>query len=417
MTDTLHKVGCKMPGCDRKHHIRGFCTRHYEWVRTGRIDRDGKVLIPVRQKGGRRCKIDGCDREYTGTGFCVYHRTQYRRGIIDLEGKTLRDLIYKPTLEKCKVEGCNGPDNGKGFCSKHRYQYRTGAISVEGKKLRLLEYEKEFDRRGIHKKSQEFVLNRYFGGGPLCRCSVCGGDFEFYQMDGHHPDRSKKTMTPTTMLARAVWNHPEMIAELDSLQWMCCNCHRIIEGGGENTLYAETNSTKLGKMRDKVIDAIFDKRGLECEDCHGILGRRTVVFHHRNPLEKAACISRIIGQRRMDFVLAETDKCALLCTLCHRKRHYLNKELRGNVEIAKKLLSMVPKEKHIRSNGRCRVEGCDRKHDARGFCHKHRYQFNAGVIDENGILVRNLYLGTKRGRVAHFMPANLQPSAFPERPS
>ena len=39
-------------------------------------------------------------------------------------------------------------------------------------------------------------------------------------------------------------------------------------------------------------------------------------FHHRDPSEKNFTISSII-QRAWDFVLQETDKCDLLCVLCH----------------------------------------------------------------------------------------------------
>jgi hypothetical protein len=372
---------CKMLGCDKPLYGFGFCRRHYDWLRCGRITSDGKVLISVRQKGGRRCKIEGCDREYHGTGFCEYHRTQYRRGIIDSDGKIVRDLKSGKALEKCRVDGCVGSDDGKGFCSKHRYQYREGIIDTDGKKLKLLEYEKEFDYRSQHKKSEEFVLNRYFGGGPLCRCSVCGGDFEFYLMDGHHPDRSIKTMTPTTMMSRAIWKHSEMIAELDSLKWMCCHCHLVVEVGGEDVPYSVTNVNKVGKARDKVMEIIFSKYGRECLDCHRHLGRRTVIFHHRDPSQKLANISQSIGFKNFDFVMAEVEKCDLLCSLCHRKRHHWDKELRGKTRpwtIRKGRQNRIP----------CMVSGCEDKYWSRGFCPYHYQQFYKGIIDSEGKKLR-----------------------------
>ena len=374
MSDSI----CKMIGCDKPLYGFGFCRRHYVWLRGGRIDYNGKVLIPVRQKGGRRCKVDGCGREYQGAGFCEYHRTQHRRGIIDLDGRMLRALRTEKVLEKCKVEGCDGPDDGKGFCSKHRYHYRMGVIDGEGRKLRLLEYEKGFDLRATHKKSVDFVMDRYFDGGPLCRCSACGGEFEFYQMDGHHPDRGKKTMTPTAMMSRAIWKHPEMVAELDSLEWMCCHCHLVVEAGGEDVSYADTNSYRIGKAIDKVMDFIFVNRGRECSDCHRELGRRTVVFHHRDPLQKLAVVSQVIGRRSEEFVLAEVDKCDLLCSTCHRKRHHLGKELRGKT---------LPWKIRKGRQG-CKVSGCDRRHRSRGFCSTHLQRFYKGIVDVDGKVIR-----------------------------
>jgi len=319
-----------------------------------------------------RCKMSGCDREYHGSGFCEYHRTQFRRGIIDLDGKTIRALKSGKALEKCKMEGCDGPDDGKGFCSRHRYWRRMGIIDVDGNKLKQLCYEKEFDRRSQHKKSEEFVMNRYFDGGPLCHCPICGGDFEFYQMDGHHPDRSKKTMTPTKMLALAVWKRPELIAEMDSLKWMCCHCHLSTEAGGEDVYYTKTNTHRIGKAMDKVMDVILNKKGRECVDCHRSLGRRTVVFHHFNPSQKVATVSKIIGRSKMDSVLAEADKCDILCSPCHRKRHHDDKNLR---------VGGRPKSNVVK---RCKILECERKCFARGFCHLHLQQFYRGSIDGEG---------------------------------
>lgn len=45
-------------------------------------------------------------------------------------------------------------------------------------------------------------------------------------------------------------------------------------------------------------------------------------FHHRNPNEKDFAIAEKIGHRK-DLILAEIEKCDILCANCHREWHHL----------------------------------------------------------------------------------------------
>lgn len=46
-------------------------------------------------------------------------------------------------------------------------------------------------------------------------------------------------------------------------------------------------------------------------------------FHHINPSEKGANISHLIhGVYNTKLILAEIDKCVVLCANCHRKLHW-----------------------------------------------------------------------------------------------
>jgi hypothetical protein len=410
----VQHVGCKMSGCTNPHLGHGFCRLHCDWFHKGKITGDGKILIVVRQKGGRLCKVSGCDKRYEGGGFCGYHRCRYRRGIIDCNGNEIRELKCKPCLEKCKVDGCTNKDDGRGFCSKHRYQYRHGIINENGCQIKpLYNGRPPADPRSQHKKGEDFVLARYFNGGPRCKCSVCGNEFEFYQMDGHHPDRSKKTMSPTKIISYAVWNRPELIKELDSLVWVCAHCHRVIEYG-EDTPYAETNV--LGKYIDVAMSAILSKKGNSCVDCGRHLGRRTASFHHRDPLQKIDAISQIAGKYKLDFVLVEADKCDLLCEPCHRKRHHQNRNLKGNIDARNILLEFSPigKKTHDGKQG-CKIEGCTKKHNTRGFCKRHLYWVASGIVDINGKKLRSAYKGGfGKAKYLRTLPPNMQPPAIPE---
>jgi len=337
------------------------------------------------------CKFAGCCGKHQGHGFCDYHRTQFRRGIIDKDGNVLRERLKIPSNGRCKIEGCRREHNSHGFCATHDYQFGMGITDKDGKQLKPL-FDSMRSKIGAtqYERGKYHILQRYFGGGPLCRCKMCGEEFEFYQIDGHHPDKSKKEMNTSLMTRYAFLNHPEMLAELDSIEWLCCHCHIIVHAGGEDTPYSQTNIH--GKHMDRQMVEILKITGNRCVDCGRPLGRRTIVFHHKDPLQKTDCISQILGKYKIGFIMEEVGKCDILCQPCHRKRHWLNKKMRGNLQDRERMLSISPinKRRHDGKQG-CRVVGCVSKHFGRGFCKKHLYHFSVGILNENGEQLRPLY--------------------------
>ena len=89
---------CKVEGCSRKSHARGFCTRHYaQWKRHGIIDENGKPLrepvrVPLRFQN-KECKQPGCTSPVITRGWCNKHYLQFKHKIIDKDGKKLRDPL------------------------------------------------------------------------------------------------------------------------------------------------------------------------------------------------------------------------------------------------------------------------------------------------------------------------------------
>jgi hypothetical protein len=64
------------------------------------------------------------------------------------------------------------------------------------------------------------------------------------------------------------------------------------------------------------------KGTLKCQVC-GESHIACLDFHHRNPKEKDANVSRIIrGEWSRARVLKEIEKCDILCSNCHRKLHF-----------------------------------------------------------------------------------------------
>ncbi len=78
--------------------------------------------------------------------------------------------------------------------------------------------------------------------------------------------------------------------------------------------------------RDRRWRQVLDHLGLEawiCSRCGATgLPRACFDFHHRNPAGKSRRIAEMIQGAPMEEVLAEVDKCDLLCATCHRLTHW-----------------------------------------------------------------------------------------------
>ena len=68
------------------------------------------------------------------------------------------------------------------------------------------------------------------------------------------------------------------------------------------------------------------KDNLECEEC-GENHPACLDFHHEEPKDKIYSISTMVSQG-MDIkdIQEELSKCIVLCSNCHRKLHWFEKE-------------------------------------------------------------------------------------------
>lgn len=63
------------------------------------------------------------------------------------------------------------------------------------------------------------------------------------------------------------------------------------------------------------------KKSLQCEEC-GENHPACLDFHHINPKEKRFAIGRISDYLCMNRLQDEIAKCRVLCSNCHRKKHW-----------------------------------------------------------------------------------------------
>jgi len=88
----------------------------------------------------------------------------------------------------------------------------------------------------------------------------------------------------------------------------------------KNKQYTKTRN-RLRVLSDKLTDY---KKNIKCERC-GENHPSCMDFHHKDPSKKEVIISKVISKGwGWDRIKKEIDKCAVLCSNCHRKEHWKN---------------------------------------------------------------------------------------------
>jgi len=83
------------------------------------------------------------------------------------------------------------------------------------------------------------------------------------------------------------------------------------------------------RRRDKRKDLLIQRFEDECHDCKKKFHKCAYDFHHIDPNIKSFEIAPALD-RNWNTILEEIEKCIMLCSNCHRIRHY--REERGSTE-------------------------------------------------------------------------------------
>lgn len=90
------------------------------------------------------------------------------------------------------------------------------------------------------------------------------------------------------------------------------------------TLTSNPNSIRAReKVRERKRELVAYKGG-KCERCDNTFHENVFEFHHYDRSLKVFEVSQANMQRSMDNLIAEADKCFLLCSNCHREVHTYN---------------------------------------------------------------------------------------------
>ena len=80
------------------------------------------------------------------------------------------------------------------------------------------------------------------------------------------------------------------------------------------------NKNRSAQFRREFKETCIDYLGGECWSCKGEFPVSVFDFHHLDPAQKDVEVSKLTF-KPWDEVVAELDKCALLCSNCHRQAH------------------------------------------------------------------------------------------------
>jgi hypothetical protein len=145
------------------------------------------------------------------------------------------------------------------------------------------------------------------------RCVDCGYAACIAALEFHHRDPSTKEFG----VGNFGGSLEKLMAEFVKCDLLCANCHRIrhaIEDDG-----AEPD--RLFYARRELKQRAVAYMGSTCGECDRH-GRPAVFeFHHIDATEKDFGISRSGIIRAWDKIVAELEKCVMLCANCHREVH------------------------------------------------------------------------------------------------
>ena len=160
-------------------------------------------------------------------------------------------------------------------------------------------------------------------------CVDCGGRFKPHQMDFEHRDPSAKLFN--LCAGRAMLkSRPVLQAEIDKCDIVCANCHRVrtrrqhvarlaIREQLERPPAKRPERRWVWRWHQDLLDQLRD---VPCADCAGRFAPCAMEFDHRDGSSKVQAVTRMIGRASAERILAEVDKCDIVCANCHRHRTF-----------------------------------------------------------------------------------------------
>ena len=163
------------------------------------------------------------------------------------------------------------------------YRHRAACLAYEERRRRargILARLPALTKRSRDDRLRDIIL-----------CNTCGG----------------QVTTPSLILVR---------------RHQCARCRRI----KEKTRNLARGLTARGRIRCQKRPSAKDqylqlKRGMVCVRCGFSAHPECLDFHHRDPASKTFTISKKVGDVKHETLLAEIEKCDVLCANCHRMVH------------------------------------------------------------------------------------------------
>ncbi len=160
-------------------------------------------------------------------------------------------------------------------------------------------------------------------------CPDCAQHFRPHQMDFDHRDPAIKSFRLTAGHAMLM-AQDRLGAEIAKCDVVCANCHRIRTWhrqlvrrslrGKPDPSPELTRKRRYWRAHAAMLDGLKQQ---PCADCGLRFPACVMDFDHRDPATKRYTISRMIGRAGNARIMAEVDKCDIVCANCHRDRTFM----------------------------------------------------------------------------------------------
>lgn len=191
---------CTVPGCDKPHRARGWCSAHWE-----RWKRWGSVEIPDDKVRREQCVAPDCTRKAVrGKGdksLCEGHYMRMRRNgsygdrPIGCLPPKIPTTVLGPKLppKVCGVEECNTVATERGYCKKHATRLRrhgdpTTYIPHEDRNLPTRSDNPRWTGDMATSEAVHQRLRKWRGPASTHRCVECGEQAAHWSYNHDAPD-------------------------------------------------------------------------------------------------------------------------------------------------------------------------------------------------------------------------------------
>jgi hypothetical protein len=160
-------------------------------------------------------------------------------------------------------------------------------------------------------------------------CADCGQSFPPWVMDFDH--RDPRTKSFALAAGKALLKSREvLLVEIAKCDIVCANCHaiRTYNWIKSEDVFASrapgvsrylVRKTAYRKAHAKLLAEL---RAVPCFDCRRTFPYFVMQFDHRDSREKKYVVSQMVGRTGTETILAEVEKCDIVCANCHRERTY-----------------------------------------------------------------------------------------------
>ena len=170
----------------------------------------------------------------------------------------------------------------------------------------------------------------------------------------HDPSKGKKIKSISRMVLDNT-SKKDILEEIKKCQLVCLLCHNKRTA---QRLYAlKGNNRKYKNHHIRNIDIINNFKKRPCAHCGCQYELYNMQFDHINPANKLFNISQL-KSRKLNILLAELDKCQVLCALCHRRKSIIEQQNKLYLVPRDKTLKrslFVDLDNHLKECGICHI--------------------------------------------------------------